>query len=117
MATFTQTYDILFNSACQYALRKTIERELQSHVFDEKRALQSEVRRLDNRVSELRAKYSGMMERFEQQKATTTQQHEAEVAYLKKANSQLVAEIKRIAALESATLSGGVMKKSSLADS
>lgn len=100
MAQATETYDILFDSACQYAVRKSIERDLHSHLFEEKKSLESEVRRLDNRVNELRAKHDGMMKRFEEQKAVNAQLHAEEINYLKKANQQLVTEIKRLISME-----------------
>lgn len=100
MAQATETYDILFDSACQYAVRKSIERDLSSHLFEEKKVLESEVRRLDNRVNELRAKHGGMMKRFEEQKAVNATLHEEEINYMKKANQQLISEIKRLVAME-----------------
>lgn len=102
MAQSTETYDALFDSACQYAVRKSIERDLRSHLFEEKKQFESEVRRLDNRVNELRAKHEGMLRRFEERKAAGQKLHEEEIAYLKKANQQLVSEIKRLTALENA---------------
>lgn len=100
MAQATETYDILFDSACQYAVRKSIERDLHSHLFEGKKTLESEVRRLDNRVNELRAKHDGMMKRFEEQKVVNAQLHAEEINYLKKANTQLVTEIKRLISME-----------------
>ncbi|ORC87567.1 dynein arm light chain, axonemal [Trypanosoma theileri] len=100
MQQTTNTYDILFDSACQYAVRKAIERDLRSYLFDEKISLESEVRRLENRVNELRAKHDGMTKRFEEQKQAELNRYEEEVKYLKKANQQIVNEIKRITALE-----------------
>lgn len=100
MTQCTETYDILFDSACQYAVRKSIERDLHSYLFDEKKALESEVRRLDNRVNELRAKHDGMLKRFEEQKAVNAKMHEEEINYMKKANQQLISEIKRLVSME-----------------
>ncbi|KEG06165.1 putative dynein arm light chain, axonemal [Trypanosoma grayi] len=102
MQQTTNTYDILFDSACQYAVRKAIERDLRSDLFVEKEQLESEVRRLENRVNELRAKHDGMVKRFEEQMQTEVNMHEEEVKYLKKANQQIVNEIKRLIALEKA---------------
>ncbi|RNF27380.1 putative dynein arm light chain, axonemal [Trypanosoma conorhini] len=98
----TKKYDILFDSACQYAVRKAIERDMRSYLFDDKMRLESEVRRLENRVNELRAKHDGMQERFEELKQAEQSRHEEEVQYLKKVNQQIVSEIKRITALEKA---------------
>lgn len=100
MAQATETYDILFDSACQYAVRKSIERDLHYYLFEEKKVLESEVRRLDNRVNELRAKHDGMMKRFEEQKLVNAKLHEEEINYMKKANQQLIGEIKRLVAME-----------------
>lgn len=100
MAQATETYDILFDSACQYAVRKSIERDLHYYLFEEKRVLESEVRRLDNRVNELRAKHDGMLKRFEEQKVVNAKLHEEEINYMKKANQQLIGEIKRLVAME-----------------
>lgn len=101
MAQTTETYDILFDSACQYAVRKSIERDLNSFLFEEKKQLESEVRRLENRVNELRAKHDGMMKRFEEQKTVNAKLHEEEINYLKKANQQFISEIKRLVTMES----------------
>lgn len=105
MQQTTETYDILFDSACQYAVRKAIERDMRSYLFDDKERMASEVRRLENRVHELQAKHDGMLKRFEEQKQTEVKRHEEEVKYLKKANQQIITEIKRITALEKAVTS------------
>lgn len=101
MAQSTDTYDALFDSACQYAVRKSTERDLRSYLFEEAKVLQSERRRCENRVNELRAKLEGMTKRFEDQQAATLKLHEEEVNYIKKCNQQIVTEIKRIVNLES----------------
>nr|CCC91245.1 putative dynein arm light chain, axonemal [Trypanosoma congolense IL3000] len=100
MQQTTNTYDILFDSASQYAVRKAIERDLRSYLFDEKEWMESEVRRLENRVNELRAKHNGLLKRFEEQKQSEQKIHEEEMKYLRKANQQIVNEIKRLSALE-----------------
>ncbi|KAF8300832.1 putative dynein arm light chain [Trypanosoma cruzi] len=102
MQQTTNKYDILFDSASQYAVRKAIERDMRSYLFDDKKSMESEVRRLENRVNELRAKRDGMIKRFEEQKQSEQNRHEEEVKYLKKANQQIISEIKRITALEKA---------------
>lgn len=100
MQQTTNTYDILFDSASQYTVRKAIERDLRSYLFKEKEWMESEVRRLENRVNELRAKHNGMLKRFEEQKQSEQKIHEEEVKYLRKANQQIINEIKRFAAVE-----------------
>ncbi|ESL09862.1 hypothetical protein TRSC58_02413 [Trypanosoma rangeli SC58] len=102
MQQTTNKYDILFDSACQYAVRKAIERDMRSYLFDDKVHMESEVRRLENRVNELRAKRDGMLKRFEELKQAEQNRHEEEVKYLKKVNQQIISEIKRITALEKA---------------
>ncbi|KAH8612569.1 putative Axonemal dynein light chain [Trypanosoma vivax] len=103
MQQTTDTYDILFDSASQYAVRKAIERDMRSFLFSEKEQMESEVRRLENRVNELRAKHNGMVKRFEEQKQTEQKMHEEEMRYLKRVNQQLINEIKRVTALEKAS--------------
>lgn len=97
MAQSTDTYNALFDSACQYAVRKSTERDLHAHLFDEKDVLDGEVRRLENRVNEWRAKYDGMKKRFDDQQAADKKLHDDEIAYAKKANQQFISEIKRLA--------------------
>lgn len=92
----TSTCDILLDSASQYAVRKGTERDLKSYLFDDRTALQTEVRRCENRVLELRAKHAGMVKRFEEQRLATEKVHAAEMAYVKVSNQQVVGEIKRI---------------------
>ncbi|RNF08544.1 putative dynein arm light chain, axonemal [Trypanosoma rangeli] len=102
MQQTTNKYDILFDSACQYAVRKAIERDMRSYLFEDKVNMESEVRRLENRVNELRAKRDGMLKRFEELKQAEQNRHDEEVKYLKKVNQQIISEIKRITALEKA---------------
>jgi hypothetical protein len=91
------TYDVLLDSASQYAVRKSTERDLHQHLFAEKAELEMEVRRREHRVSEWRAKYAGQQKRLEEQQAADAKLHEQEIAYAKKANMQLVNEVKRLA--------------------
>ncbi|CAM39376.1 conserved hypothetical protein [Leishmania braziliensis MHOM/BR/75/M2904] len=92
-----ETYDVLLDSANQYAVRKSTERDLHQHLFAEKAALETEVRRREYRVSEWRAKYAGLQKRFQEQQAADSKLHAEEIAYAKRANQQLVSEIKRLA--------------------
>ncbi|KAG5476415.1 hypothetical protein LSCM1_04119 [Leishmania martiniquensis] len=92
-----ETYDVLLDSASQYAVRKSTERDLHQHLFAEKAALEMEVRRREHRVSEWRAKYAGLQKRFQEQQAADSKLHAEEIAYAKRANQQLVSEIKRLA--------------------
>ncbi|KPA86859.1 hypothetical protein ABB37_00907 [Leptomonas pyrrhocoris] len=92
-----ETYDVLLDNASQYAVRKSTERDLHQHLFAEKAELETEVRRREHRVSEWRAKYAGLQKRLEEQQAADDKLHEQEIAYAKKANTQLVNEIKRLA--------------------
>lgn len=92
------TYDLLFDSACQYATRKGIERDLKRTMQKQQNELTSEVRRLENRVHELRAKYDGIDKRFNEQRAAEEKVHQEEVQFLKKGNLQLTTEIKRLTA-------------------
>ncbi|CAD2215807.1 dynein light intermediate chain, axonemal [Angomonas deanei] len=103
MAQNTITYDVLAENASQYAVRKSTERDLRRHLFTERSELESEVRRIENRVNELRAKYSGLQKRFEEQKEANLSLREEEVVYIKKANQQIINEIKRLSNLEAAT--------------
>ncbi|KAK7201232.1 Axonemal dynein light chain [Novymonas esmeraldas] len=97
MRQSTETYDVLLDSASQYAVRKSTERDLHQHLFAEKATLESEVRRREHRVSEWRAKLAGLQKRFEEQQAADGVVHAEEIAYAKRANLQLVSEIKRLA--------------------
>lgn len=97
MKQATETYDVLLDSASQYAVRKSTERDLHQHLFVEKADLETEVRRREHRVSEWRAKYAGLQKRFEEQQAADEKLHEQEIAYARRANTQLVSEIKRLA--------------------
>lgn len=92
-----ETYDVLLDSASQYAVRKSTERDLNQHLFAEKAELETEVRRREHRVSEWRAKYAGLQKRLEEQQAADAKLHEQEIAYTKRANAQIVNEIKRLA--------------------
>ncbi|KAG5476137.1 hypothetical protein LSCM4_05095 [Leishmania orientalis] len=92
-----ETYDVLLDSASQYAVRKSTERDLHQHLFAEKAALETEVRRREHRVSEWRAKYAGLQKRFQEQQAADSKLHAEEIAYAKRANQQLISEIKRLA--------------------
>lgn len=97
MQQASETYDVLLDSASQYAVRKSTERDLHQHLFAEKAELETEVRRREHRVSEWRAKYAGLQKRFEEQQAADEKLHEQEISYAKRANTQLVSEIKRLA--------------------
>eukprot|EP00658_Telonema_sp_P-2_P049127 TRINITY_DN37355_c0_g1_i1.p1 TRINITY_DN37355_c0_g1~~TRINITY_DN37355_c0_g1_i1.p1 ORF type:complete len:179 (+),score=28.48 TRINITY_DN37355_c0_g1_i1:331-867(+) len=92
----TGTYDLLFDSACQYAVRKAIERDLYRTMLRELDDLRVQSRTIENRVQELRAKREGLEKRFAEQRETERKQHEDEVAFLKRGNAQLSAEIKRL---------------------
>lgn len=92
------TYDLLFDSACQYATRKAIERDLKRTMATQLHELTSQVRTLENRVHELHAKYSGIDKRFNEQRAAEEKVHQEEVQFLKKGNLQLTTEIKRLSA-------------------
>jgi hypothetical protein len=92
----TGTYDLLFDSACQYAVRKAIERDLYRTMLRELDELRVQSRTIENRVQELRAKREGLEKRFAEQRETERKQHEDEVAFLKRGNAQLSAEIKRL---------------------
>ncbi|CCW64149.1 unnamed protein product [Phytomonas sp. EM1] len=103
MAHSTEMYKVLYESACQYAVRKATERDLQSHLYVEKKALEGEVRRVENRVNELQAKYDGMVKRFQEQMDSARHAHEVDIEYVKKSNQQIITEIKRLASMESAS--------------
>ncbi|CBZ27932.1 conserved hypothetical protein [Leishmania mexicana MHOM/GT/2001/U1103] len=92
-----ETYDVLLDSANQYAVRKSTERDLHQHLFAEKTDLETEVRRREHRVNEWRAKYAGLQKRFQEQQEADRKLHAEEIAYAKRANQQLVSEIKRLA--------------------
>ncbi|KAG5501868.1 hypothetical protein JKF63_04138 [Porcisia hertigi] len=92
-----ETYDVLLDSASQYAVRKSTERDLYQHLFAEKAALEMEVRRREHRVSEWRAKYAGLQKRFQEQQDADSKLHAEEIAYAKRVNLQIVNEIKRLA--------------------
>lgn len=94
----TGTYDLLFDSACQYAVRKAIERDLYRTMLRELDELRVRSRTIENRVQELRAKKEGLERRFAEQRETERKLHEEEVAFLKRGNAQLSAEIKRLTA-------------------
>ncbi|GET89474.1 hypothetical protein, conserved [Leishmania tarentolae] len=92
-----ETYDVLLDSASQYAVRKSTERDLHQYLFREKADLETEVRRREHRVNEWRAKYAGLQKRFQEQQEADRKVHAEEIAYAKRANQQLVSEIKRLA--------------------
>ncbi|CAC9496554.1 Axonemal dynein light chain [Leishmania donovani] len=92
-----ETYDVLLDSANQYAVRKSTERDLHQYLFAEKTDLETEVRRREHRVNEWRAKYAGLQKRFQEQQEADRKLHAEEIAYAKRANQQLVSEIKRLA--------------------
>lgn len=91
-----ETYDLLFESACQYAVRKGIQRDLKRTMEAQLQELSSEARRLENRVHEYHAKYDGIDKRFREQQAAEEKRHQEEVQFLKKGNLQLTTEIKRL---------------------
>merc|ERR1711991_682639 len=95
VAETQRTYDMLFESACQYGARKAIERDKRtmSAQADE---LNKDVLRLENRVNEMRAKYEGLEKRFQERRMADQKKHEEEVNFIKKGNQQLITEIKRL---------------------
>ncbi|CUG93084.1 dynein arm light chain, putative [Bodo saltans] len=96
MQETNSTYDLLFESACQYATRKGIERDVKRTMQKQLQELTVEVRTLENRVHELHAKYEGIDKRFNEQRAGEEKVHQEEVTFLKKGNLQLTTEIKRL---------------------
>lgn len=96
MQETNSTYDLLFESACQYATRKGIERDVKRTMQKQLQELTVEVRTLENRVHELHAKYDGIDKRFNEQRAAEEKVHQEEVSFLKKGNLQLTTEIKRL---------------------
>jgi dynein light intermediate chain len=91
-----RTYDMLFESACQYGARKAIERDLKRTMQAQLEALTKEASILDTRVNEMRAKYEGFEKRFQERRSAEEKKHNEEAAFLKKGNSQLTNEIKRL---------------------
>ena len=51
---------------------------------------------LENRVHEMRAKHEGLEKRFQERRVADEKKHHEEVAFIKKGNQQLTAEIKRL---------------------
>ncbi len=98
VAETNSTYDLLFDSACQYAVRKGIERDLKRTMQAQVGEYHTQMRTLENRVHELRAKYEGTDKRLREQRATEEKLHQEEVQFLKKGNLQLTNEIKRLSA-------------------
>ena len=98
VAETNNTYDLLFDSACQYAVRKSIERDLKRTMQSQVGEFHMQMRTLENRVHELRAKYEGIDKRLREQRATEEKLHQEEVQFLKKGNLQLTNEIKRLSA-------------------
>lgn len=90
------TYDLLFDAACQYAVRKAISRDLGRTMLQEMEDMAAEVRTAENRVAELRAKYEGQQKRAVETRAAAQRVHEEEVAFIKKGTAQLTQEIKRL---------------------
>jgi dynein light intermediate chain len=91
-----RTYDMLFESACQYGARKAIERDLKRTMNQQLEDLTKSVAILENRVHEMRAKYEGLEKRFQERRVADEKKHHEEVAFIKKGNQQLTAEIKRL---------------------
>eukprot|EP00744_Colponema_vietnamica_P019070 GILI01026959.1.p1 GENE.GILI01026959.1~~GILI01026959.1.p1 ORF type:complete len:309 (-),score=86.08 GILI01026959.1:67-993(-) len=92
------TYDLLFDTACQYAVRKAISRDLGRTMLQETAEIGAEVRTAENRVSELRAKYEGQQKRAAETRAAAQKVHEEEIAFIKRGTQQLTQEIKRLTA-------------------
>lgn len=91
-----RTYDMLFESACQYGARKAIERDLNRNMHEKLDHLTKEAAILENRVNEMRAKYEGLEKRFQERRQAEEKKHQEEVQFLKKGNMQLNNEIKRL---------------------
>jgi hypothetical protein len=91
-----RTYDMLFESACQYGARKAIERDLKRTMHTQLEELTKTAAVLENRVHEMRAKYEGLEKRFQERRVADQKKHEEEVKFLKTGNAQLTAEIKRL---------------------
>mgnify|MGYP001570963399 CR=1 FL=1 len=90
------SFDVLFTSASQFGARKTIERDLKRTMQRDLETLLRDVAAMENRVNEIKAKYDGLEKRFIERRAAEEKRHQEEVTFIKKGNSQLTNEIKRL---------------------
>lgn len=97
-AETNRTYARLFEGACQYGVRKELERDLKRTMQTELARAAMEASILENRVAEVRAKLDGAERRLQERRAAEEKRHQEEVSFLKKGNQQLTNEIKRLTA-------------------
>ncbi len=90
------SYDALFERAVQFGNRKSIERDFSKSMYQKIATLRGQTAGLDNRVSEMKAKLEGIVKRYTERRHADDRRHAGEVAFMKKNNGQMTAEIKRL---------------------
>lgn len=91
-----RTYELLFEAACRFGVRKVIERDLKRTMESQLHELVRDTNILENRVHEMRAKLEGIEKRVQERRTAEDKKHQEEVTFLKKGNTQLANEIKRL---------------------
>jgi hypothetical protein len=92
------SFDALFEAACHFGCRKSIERDFTKSTHQRLDSLRHEVLALETRVSEMREKREGILKRYSERRQAEDKRHQEEVAFMKKTNLQLTTEIKRLTA-------------------
>jgi len=97
------SYKALYEMACALGMRKVIQRDLDHQVLKEMEQLDYEVQIQHKRVLGLQAKVQKTKKLLQDRRDLAESQHEEEMRFIKKGNSQLTNELKRLQrALESA---------------
>lgn len=109
------SYDALFERAVQFGNRKAIERDFSRSMYTRISALRAETGSLENRVSETRAKLEGIEKRYTERRQADDRRHGEEVAFMKKNNGQLTAEIKRLTLAAQAAAQAAAEEKAAAA--
>eukprot|EP01065_Artemidia_motanka_P039213 TRINITY_DN48082_c0_g1_i1.p1 TRINITY_DN48082_c0_g1~~TRINITY_DN48082_c0_g1_i1.p1 ORF type:complete len:271 (+),score=100.12 TRINITY_DN48082_c0_g1_i1:70-882(+) len=98
------SYKALYDMACALGMRKVIQRDLDHQVLKEMEKLEYEVQIQQKRVHGLQAKVQKTRKLLRDRRDLAESQHEEEMRFIKKGNSQLTNELKRLQrALETAT--------------
>lgn len=96
MATTRDSYQTLYDMSCSLGMRKVIQRDLDHQVKKEMDALEYEVQIQQKRVHSLQAKLGKTRKLLKDRRDLAESQHEEEVKFIKKGNTQLANELKRL---------------------
>eukprot|EP01062_Namystynia_karyoxenos_P042402 TRINITY_DN309_c0_g2_i1.p1 TRINITY_DN309_c0_g2~~TRINITY_DN309_c0_g2_i1.p1 ORF type:complete len:307 (+),score=106.90 TRINITY_DN309_c0_g2_i1:82-921(+) len=97
------SYKALYEMACALGMRKVIQRDLDHEVAKEMESLEYEVQIQQKRVHGLQAKVQKTRKLLADRQQLSENQHEEEMRFIRKGNTQLTNELKRLQrAVESA---------------